>query len=100
MIVIIEKRPPMWKDFKNCLKYKCKKMNIEKFIVQLRIEKDNRKSDKRIGCQILEPKVNMVKNWQRTKRGSIPSNTSSKKNNKNAKNFNGNCYNCGKADIG
>lgn len=39
---IIEKMPSGYKDFKNYLKHKRKKMNLEKLIVGLRIEEDNR----------------------------------------------------------
>ncbi|XP_075650852.1 uncharacterized protein LOC142621481 [Castanea sativa] len=35
---IIEKLPPVWKDFKNHLKYKCKEMRLEDLIIRLRIE--------------------------------------------------------------
>ena len=41
---IIEKRPPTWKDFKNHLKHKGRKMSVEDVIVRLRIEEDNRAS--------------------------------------------------------
>ncbi|WP_265645613.1 hypothetical protein, partial [Escherichia coli] len=44
---IIEKLPPAWKDFKNYLKHKRKEMSIEDIIVRLRIEEDNRRSEKR-----------------------------------------------------
>ena len=44
---IIEKLPPGWKDFKNYLKHKRKEMNVEELIVRLRIEEDNRRSEKR-----------------------------------------------------
>ncbi|XP_022888977.1 uncharacterized protein LOC111404396 [Olea europaea var. sylvestris] len=43
---IIEKLPPMWRDFKNYLKHKRKEMNIEELVVRLRIEEDNRSSKK------------------------------------------------------
>ncbi|CAN6718843.1 unnamed protein product [Malus baccata var. baccata] len=42
----IEKLPPSWKEFKNYLKHKRKKMTLEDFIVRLRIEEDNRKNEK------------------------------------------------------
>ncbi|KAK3028600.1 hypothetical protein RJ639_039943 [Escallonia herrerae] len=38
---LIEKLPPTWKDFKNYLKHKRKKMKLEDLIVRLRIEEDN-----------------------------------------------------------
>ncbi|XP_038988004.1 uncharacterized protein LOC120112517, partial [Phoenix dactylifera] len=46
---IIEKLPPLWKDFKNYLKHKRKEMKLEDLIVRLRIEEDNRNSEKKIG---------------------------------------------------
>ena len=38
VVTIIEKLTPDWKDFKNYLKYKRKKMNIEELIIKLCIE--------------------------------------------------------------
>ncbi|KAH1064316.1 hypothetical protein J1N35_029303 [Gossypium stocksii] len=43
---IIEKLPPIWNDFKNCLKHKRKEMSVEDLIIRLRIEKDNRGMEK------------------------------------------------------
>ncbi|XP_042414978.1 uncharacterized protein LOC122004111 [Zingiber officinale] len=40
---VIEKLPPLWKDFKNYLKHKQKEMGLEDLILRLRIEEDNRK---------------------------------------------------------
>ena len=45
---IIEKLPPAWKDFKNYLKHKRKEMNVEELIVRLRIEEDNKSSEKKL----------------------------------------------------
>ena len=39
---IIEKLPPLWKDFKNYLKHKRNEMTVEDIIVRLRIEEDNK----------------------------------------------------------
>ncbi|XP_070020785.1 uncharacterized protein [Nicotiana sylvestris] len=44
---MIEKLPYLWKDFKNYLKYKRKKMSLEDLIIRLRIEEDNKASKKR-----------------------------------------------------
>ena len=44
--VIIDKLPLAWKDFKNYLKHKRKEMSMEGLVVRLRIEEDNRRSDK------------------------------------------------------
>ena len=56
---IIEKLPPGWKDFKNYLKHKRKEMNVEELIVRLRIEEDNRRSEKRGSFQS-KVKANVV----------------------------------------
>ena len=45
---IIEKLPPNWKDFKNYLNHKRKEMNLEDLIVRMRIEEDNRVSEKKL----------------------------------------------------
>nr|XP_009780835.1 PREDICTED: uncharacterized protein LOC104229820 [Nicotiana sylvestris] len=39
---MIEKLSPLWKDFKNYLKHKCKEMSLEDLIVRLKIEEDNK----------------------------------------------------------
>lgn len=39
---IIEKLPPLWKNFKKCLKNKCKELKLEEFIVRLQIAEGNR----------------------------------------------------------
>ncbi|KAK3025977.1 hypothetical protein RJ639_040951 [Escallonia herrerae] len=57
---LIEKLPPTWKDFKNYLKHKCKEMKLEDLIVRLRIEEDNRQSEKKVGNYHQEAKANMV----------------------------------------
>ena len=46
---IIEKLLPLWKEFKNYLKHKRKEMRLEDLIVRLRIEEDNRASEKKAG---------------------------------------------------
>ena len=38
---IMEKLPPSWRDFKNYLKHKRKKLKLEDLIVRLRIKEDN-----------------------------------------------------------
>ncbi|XP_075078825.1 uncharacterized protein LOC107826709 [Nicotiana tabacum] len=43
---MIEKLPPLWKDFKNYLKHKCKEMSLENLIVRLRIEEDNKAAER------------------------------------------------------
>ncbi|XP_069155773.1 uncharacterized protein [Solanum lycopersicum] len=48
MAAIIEKLPPLWKDFKNYLKHKSKEMTVENLTVRLRIEEDNKVAEKRV----------------------------------------------------
>ncbi|KAK6164085.1 hypothetical protein DH2020_000949 [Rehmannia glutinosa] len=57
---IIEKLPPLWKDFKNYLKHKRKEMGLEDLIVRLRIEEDNRKSDVKTSKSGIEAKANLA----------------------------------------
>ncbi|KAK3027428.1 hypothetical protein RJ639_042068 [Escallonia herrerae] len=57
---LIEKLPPTWKDFKNYLKHKRKEMKLEDLIVRLRIEEDNRQSEKKTGNYHQEAKANVV----------------------------------------
>ena len=64
--VIIEKLPPAWKDFKNYLKHKRKEMNVEELVVRLRIEEDNKGSEKRVSSQF-ELKANIVEHGQSSK---------------------------------
>ena len=61
---IIEKLPPLWKEFKNYLKHKRKEMRLEDLIVRLRIEEDNCASEKKAGKGIMEFKVNVVEQRQ------------------------------------
>ena len=88
---MIEKLPPSWKDFKNYLKHKRKEMNLEELIVRLRIEEDNRGSEKKSGKNFIEAKANVVE--QR------PNNNKRKREGKEAfkakKKFKGKCFNCG-----
>ncbi|KAF3675068.1 hypothetical protein FXO38_04914 [Capsicum annuum] len=46
VVAIIEKIPPIWKDFKNYLKHKFKEMTIKDLIVRLRIEEDNKATER------------------------------------------------------
>ena len=57
---IIEKLPPLWKEFKNYLKHKRKEMRLEDLIVRLRIKEDKRSSEKKAGKDIMESKANVV----------------------------------------
>ncbi|XP_060190709.1 uncharacterized protein LOC132619972 [Lycium barbarum] len=88
---IIEKLPPLWKDFKNYLKHKRKEMTLEDLIVQLRIEEDNRSAEKKangklaiMGANIVETASTSSKKRKRASRG---------KNVLSKKKFKGSCYN-------
>ncbi|KAF3661646.1 putative glucan endo-1,3-beta-glucosidase A-like [Capsicum annuum] len=92
---IVEKLSPLWKDFKNYLKHKCKEMTVEDLIVQLRIEEDNKAAERRSkgnstinGAHIVEDNQNNSK--KRKKAG--------QRSNQPKKKFKGKCFNCGKTD--
>ena len=65
---IIEKLHLTWKDFKNYLKHKIKKMSIEDLVIRLRIEKDNRGSKKK--WQSFQMKLRLIL-WSMVKVPSI-----------------------------
>ena len=66
MAAIIEKLPPTWKDFKSYLMHKRKEMNIEKLVVKLRIEEDNRNAEKREVISVA--KANVVEHGPKNKK--------------------------------
>ena len=98
---IIEKLPLTWKDIKNYLKHKRKEMSIEDLIIRLRIEEDNRGSEKKWAHNPGEAKANFVEHGQCSKfkkannKGKCsklgPKGGISKKHK-----FQGKCINCGK----
>ena len=57
---VTEKLPPSWKDFKNYPKHKRKEMRLEDLIVRLRIEEDNRSSEKAVGNHYMEDRKSVV----------------------------------------
>ena len=64
---IIEKLPPAWKDFKNYLKHKRKEMSIEDLVIRLRIEEDNKGSERKMSHNPNEAKANFVEHGQGSK---------------------------------
>nr|XP_009798401.1 PREDICTED: uncharacterized protein LOC104244630 [Nicotiana sylvestris] len=90
----IEKLPPLWKDFKNYLKYKRKEMTLEDLIVRLRIEEDNKNAEKKSRGNSTIIRANIVEEApqnKKRKKASGPKNYPSKKK------FKGNFHNYGKS---
>ncbi|XP_048134026.1 uncharacterized protein LOC125314837 [Rhodamnia argentea] len=94
---IIEKLPPGWKDFKNYLKHKRKEMNLEELIVRLRIEEDNRGSERR-GFNPTTAKANVVEHRHGPKNKKIAKPKLGPKGGVSKNKFQGKCFNCGKMD--
>nr|CAN76029.1 hypothetical protein VITISV_016069 [Vitis vinifera] len=100
-VLLLRNYPLPWKDFKNYLKHKRKEMSIEDLIIRLRIEEDNRRSEKKGAHTLNEAKANFVEHGQSSK---------AKTNNNKGKGsklgpkggiskkpkFQGKCFNCGK----
>nr|XP_016469579.1 PREDICTED: uncharacterized protein LOC107791934 [Nicotiana tabacum] len=91
---MIEKLPPLCRDFKKYLKYKCNEMKLEDLIIRLRIEEDNKVAEKKtrgnstiMGANIVETTPTSPK---KRKKSSGPNNYPSKKK------FKGNYHNCEK----
>ncbi|KAK3030705.1 hypothetical protein RJ639_034881 [Escallonia herrerae] len=75
VVALIEKLPPTWKDFKNYLKHKRKEMKLEDLIIRLRIEEDNRQSEKKAGNYHQEAKANVVEQVHKSEVDDIHVNT-------------------------
>ncbi|XP_024959795.1 uncharacterized protein LOC112500524 [Cynara cardunculus var. scolymus] len=56
---IIENLPPSWRDFKLYLKHLTEDMSFDQLVLKLRVEKDNRNSEKTDGSSI-DPNANFV----------------------------------------
>ncbi|KAL0423690.1 UNVERIFIED_CONTAM: hypothetical protein Sradi_0903800 [Sesamum radiatum] len=91
---MIEKLPPLWKNFKNYLKHKRKEMWLEDLIVRLRIEEDNRLSEMKFEKLQIEAKANLMEQNGNTSIKRKRVDYKSKKG--RAKMIKGNCYNYGK----
>ncbi|XP_073138296.1 uncharacterized protein [Henckelia pumila] len=94
---IVEKLPLTWKDFKNYFKHKRKEMNVKELIVRLRIEEDNKSSERRLFSPVAA-KANVVEHGQSSKKKHFnPSNKRMKMGPKGGitkKNFSGKFFNC------
>ncbi|XP_073057051.1 uncharacterized protein [Primulina eburnea] len=94
---IVEKLPPAWKDFKNYLKHKRKEMNVEELIVRLRLEEDNKSSERRLFSPV-DAKANVVEHGQSSKKRTFSSSNRKlnmgPKGGVSKKKFSGKCYNC------
>ena len=66
VVAITEKLPPSWKNFKNYLKYRRKKMNAEDLVLRLWIKEDNWSGDKH-GVTPVMAKANVVEHGQSSK---------------------------------
>ena len=64
---IIKKLPPAWKDFKNYLKHKRNEMSIEDLVIRLRIEEDNKGSERKMAHNPNEAKANFMEHDQGSK---------------------------------
>ncbi|XP_070053166.1 uncharacterized protein [Nicotiana tomentosiformis] len=90
---MIEKLPPLWKDFKNYLKHKRKEMSLDDLIVRLRIEEDTKAAEKNGRGNSTIMRANIVEDApQNNKKRKKPS---GQKSNPSKKRFKENCYNYG-----
>ena len=96
VVAFIEKLPPSWRDFKSYLKHKRNELSLEDLIVRLRIEEDNRLSEKKVGKNLEVSKANVVEEGSKpNKKRKMPS-KSREGFNQGLKKFVGKCFNCGK----
>ncbi|XP_062100804.1 uncharacterized protein LOC133806728 [Humulus lupulus] len=96
---IIEKLPPAWLDFKNYLKHKQKEMSVEDLIRRLRIEEDNKSTEKQ-SSNPNAAKANMVEHDKGSKGKKPKAKPWSKLRPKGGVSkkpkFQGKCFNCNK----
>ena len=93
---IIEKLSPPWQEFKNYLKHKWKEMRLEDLIVRLRIEEDNRASEKKAGKSFMESKVNVKEQGQTSHNHKKRNHNGNGPKQGPAKKVQGKCYVCNK----
>ena len=92
----IEKLPRSWRDFKNYLKHKRKELSLENLIVRLRIEEDNRLSEKKVGKHLEVSKANVVEEGSKPNKKRKKPSKSREGFNQGLKKFVGKCFNSGK----
>ncbi|KAF3627462.1 putative phosphoserine aminotransferase, chloroplastic-like [Capsicum annuum] len=92
---IVEKLPPLWKDFKNYLKHKRKEMTVEDLIIRLHIEENNKAAERRSKGNSTMNQAHIVEDGQNNsnKRKKVEHGSNQPK-----KKFKGKCFNCGKID--
>nr|XP_009778687.1 PREDICTED: uncharacterized protein LOC104228001 [Nicotiana sylvestris] len=90
---MIEKLPPLWRDFKNYLKHKRKEMKLEDLVIHLKIEEDNKLAEKKYRGNSTIMRANIVEETAPKSKKRKRSSRQTKEQNK--KKFKGNCYNCG-----
>ena len=91
---VIEKLPSGWKDFKNYLKHKRKEMTMEDLILRLRIEEDNRGSEKKVN--VATERANMVEHKAKKTNSGKGAKLAPKGGISKPSKFQGKCYNCDK----
>ncbi|KAF3615914.1 putative glucan endo-1,3-beta-glucosidase A-like [Capsicum annuum] len=96
VVAIIDKLPTPWKEFKNYLKHKRKKISVEDLIVRLSVEEDNKEAEKRSKGNFIINDSNIVvddpNNSKKCKK------ESGQQCNPPKKKFKGNYFICGNAD--
>ncbi|KAK4284327.1 hypothetical protein QN277_001178 [Acacia crassicarpa] len=90
----IEKLSSSWKDFKSYLKHKRKEMLLEDLIVRLRVEEDNKISEKKFDSNPIVSKANIVEDGLKFKKRKCFNEGLSKQGHSKGQKFKGNCYNC------
>jgi len=98
VVVVIEKLPSLWKDFKNYLKHKRKELFTKDLAVRLHIEEDNNRKGDKVPHKF-EVRANIIEvsrpqhQKQQVKKKNV--NLDSRKNAIN-KRIQGSCWVCGK----
>ncbi|KAM3250568.1 putative protein isoform X1 [Capsicum chacoense] len=86
---IIKKLPPIWQDFKNYLKHKCKETSVEDIIIRLSIEEENKAAERRSRGNSTMNRANIVEDDHNSKKRK----KAGQKNNQSKKKFKRKCFN-------